>query len=769
MIINDLFHSKKTTLAEFAPGSGGDDDHQDPYGAPKPEHYDRSIDFFGQFEADHFDEEDMNDATGEFKGYWYYDGKPRQIAYFKFDNPRRTGSNHPGVGWYYEPQNEDVAEGPNDGREDNFTIDDIKRLEKIRDLETLKAQAKELIKGKPARRMKPEKISWFYNHIDTLKNPLAVIKMMYDLMLAGEGNKVIGSRNSMASNSYRTRFGEQDMAEDNSVVPVHRIGLTVIDPNHPMVSKRGEQYQKSVRVPGEDREKAINSAIAHLRKKGYKVLDHHYLGTVEPVNELDKNTVKNWIRRQPERIKGNAGLSRTDFKKAKRLVDKSIPSAMAKYKDPNYGQQEPRLNEVSLGDYRKKAMLNKAMSQTDRFFGRDDPTTVASADRTIAKRERGLARADARIKPYTPPQHDAEKYQSELTAKYPNIDELVADAERNRDPYYDRAEGEAYYRGREAEHNYQRLKQIQRVIQGLNESLQQLDEFNPFSKKKATTPDSTAEPPAAASGIKFDLMGRPYKPAPVAPNYDKSSDGDSNIKMNAPKAAVPSTQSMMPTNMIPKSAAPTATPTLAAPSAVPNTAMTTTSVPKFNDGGQVRLSAAPAPELQTIDAPPQLTGPAAAKQLGMNDPNVVDVVARPKTKTSTQQAALPAPAAPVSNDYSKSLSGYGKTTTNTPASFPSGASNMMPTNMIPTAAKTAPKPAVSTTAAKNEILQALKKLGYKSKEAEAAIRGLPPNISTSDAIRQILRGKPTTTTESLSWSRNFNPARSLYRRMKQDH
>jgi hypothetical protein len=106
-----------------------------------------------------------------------------------------------------------VAEGPNDGKEDNFTIIDIKNLEKIRDLETLKDQAKELIKGKPARRMKPEKISWFYNHIDTLKNPMAVIKMMYDLMLAGEGNKVIGSKNSMTSNSYRQRFGEQGVAE----------------------------------------------------------------------------------------------------------------------------------------------------------------------------------------------------------------------------------------------------------------------------------------------------------------------------------------------------------------------------------------------------------------------------------------------------------------------------------------------------------------------------------------------------------------------------
>ena len=117
--------------------------------------------------------------------------------------------------WGNSSKNEDVVEGPNDGKEDNFTIDDIKNLERIRDFETLKAQAKELIKGKPARRMKPEKISWFYNHIDTLKNPLAVIKMMYDLMLAGEGNKVIGSRNSMSANSYRSKFGEQDVAEDD--------------------------------------------------------------------------------------------------------------------------------------------------------------------------------------------------------------------------------------------------------------------------------------------------------------------------------------------------------------------------------------------------------------------------------------------------------------------------------------------------------------------------------------------------------------------------
>jgi hypothetical protein len=133
---------------------------------------------------------------------------------------------------------------------------------------------------------------------------------------------------------------------------------------------------------------------------------------------------------------------------------------------------EQGVTEVSLGDYRKKAAVSQAGAKINKFFDRDDAAKVAAADQTIAKRERGLARADARVRPYTPPVHDAEKYQRDLTAKYPNIDELVADAERNRDPYYDRAEGNAYYSGREAEQKYQRLLQIQRVIQGLNESLQ---------------------------------------------------------------------------------------------------------------------------------------------------------------------------------------------------------------------------------------------------------------------------------------------------------
>jgi hypothetical protein len=109
---------------------------------------------------------------------------------------------------------EGVAEDSDES--DNFTPADLKSLERIRDLPTLKARAKELIKGKPVKRMKPEKIAFFYDRVDQLNSPLAIIKMMYDMLLAGEGHKVIGSKSSMDPNSYRARFGENAEYDDEA-------------------------------------------------------------------------------------------------------------------------------------------------------------------------------------------------------------------------------------------------------------------------------------------------------------------------------------------------------------------------------------------------------------------------------------------------------------------------------------------------------------------------------------------------------------------------
>ena len=107
-------------------------------------------------------------------------------------------------------KNKGVAEGKADY---NFDAEDLKRLERIRDLPTLKTQALALISRPSAKPMKPEKVEWFKNALDRMNSPIKVIKLMYDLLLSGEGHAVVGSKSSMNPNSYRQRFGEQGVSE----------------------------------------------------------------------------------------------------------------------------------------------------------------------------------------------------------------------------------------------------------------------------------------------------------------------------------------------------------------------------------------------------------------------------------------------------------------------------------------------------------------------------------------------------------------------------
>ena len=55
---------------------------------------------------------------------------------------------------------------------------------------------------------------------------------------------------------------------------------------------------------------------------------------------------------------------------------------------------DEQMAEISLGDYRKKATLNRATHQIDTVFG--DPEKKAHHQHKIAQRTKGLARADAR-------------------------------------------------------------------------------------------------------------------------------------------------------------------------------------------------------------------------------------------------------------------------------------------------------------------------------------------------------------------------------------
>ena len=147
-----------------------------------------------QLEDEILNQQDDSDVEGD------YDRGPRYYDEF---------------GRYSESSLEEVR-----GEEDNFTSDDIKQLEKIRDLETLKARAIDLISTRSKKAMKPEKLAILTRRIDSKKRPMDIIELMYDLLLRGEGHGVIGSRDSMNPNSWQRRFGENinESTEVNSIL-----------------------------------------------------------------------------------------------------------------------------------------------------------------------------------------------------------------------------------------------------------------------------------------------------------------------------------------------------------------------------------------------------------------------------------------------------------------------------------------------------------------------------------------------------------------------
>ena len=100
----------------------------------------------------------------------------------------------------------------------NFTAEDIKKLEVIPSLEAMKVHAMELISADSKHPMLPQKIQYFQNAIDHMSKRTQIIKLMYDLLLSGEGLATVGTRNSMARNSYQQKYNEDEVSgsEDTS-------------------------------------------------------------------------------------------------------------------------------------------------------------------------------------------------------------------------------------------------------------------------------------------------------------------------------------------------------------------------------------------------------------------------------------------------------------------------------------------------------------------------------------------------------------------------
>lgn len=164
----------------------------------------------------------------------------------------------------------------------NFSTDDLQQLQKIGNVDAIKRKAIELISTKSNKPMDPKKVEWFKRQIDSKRTPIDVIKLMYDLLQAGEGNAVIGSRGSMSSNSYRKRFGEEDAVDEgikSKLAMLALLGLTgygAMKMTDPTNTPLGQALQQAAQQGDEE-------AAYHLKKLG-AYIDAGDSGTLKQLN-----------------------------------------------------------------------------------------------------------------------------------------------------------------------------------------------------------------------------------------------------------------------------------------------------------------------------------------------------------------------------------------------------------------------------------------------------------------------------------------------------
>lgn len=203
----------------------------------------------------------------------------------------------------------------------------------------------------------------------------------------------------------------------------HRVSVTVSDPQHTMVTKRGEKMEKKVRVYAKDETHAQSLAKDHFKKQGYKVHDTNYMGIVEDVeqiDELEKSTLASYVKKASH----NAGIKRqiagqfdqksasakklskkqswgdlsTDWKNMARKRQAGIDKAVDRLAKEEV-EQIDELQKSTLVSYVKKASGDVAaksyMSGTD--MGKGEYKAGATRMQAAVKRRQGIDKAVNRL------------------------------------------------------------------------------------------------------------------------------------------------------------------------------------------------------------------------------------------------------------------------------------------------------------------------------------------------------------------------------------
>ena len=218
-------------------------------------------------------------------------------------------------------------QGVSEGKADyNFDIEDLKRLERIRDLATLKTRAMMLISKPSAKPMRPEKVEWFRNALERMTSPMAVIKLMYDLLLSGEGHAVVGSKSSMTPNHYRQRFNEQGVTESAQGHTIEAHGVRGMDRrtwhktfrNTDQMTAWAEKHDAEI-IGTRDLEQARHGNLSPAKAKGVAEGSNDYFkrrkdeedriaGTKAPAKHKPQQT--DYAKRRAQEKKSEQGVAK---------------------------------------------------------------------------------------------------------------------------------------------------------------------------------------------------------------------------------------------------------------------------------------------------------------------------------------------------------------------------------------------------------------------------------------------------------------------------
>lgn len=154
---------------------------------------------------------------------------------------------------------------------------------------------------------------------------------------------------------------------------LHRVSVTVTDPNHPAVSQRKSKIEKRVRVKARDRDHAVDSALNHYKKAGYKVHDHNYIGKVneevdllQHLNQLQElSNEKLGQYKQKASAQATAADKAGDFKKGDKRFSGIVKATKKQFANDmkKHVKEEVELDEMTQGkEYTHDQLKKKIQS-----------------------------------------------------------------------------------------------------------------------------------------------------------------------------------------------------------------------------------------------------------------------------------------------------------------------------------------------------------------------------------------------------------------------